>query len=175
MRRTPCLFLTVVAALCTLSTDAPATEDEGKTQREGTRLFFRMVGAQNNAPILPKTRSVWTRDRQVRVGWEPDAGREAEVKLPPGLIATGFGAAVAPEWDVKRLRVWARPLLPGGLLGEEREFRGGADLVSGVEKQVRLEPGRVLTSAGLNCMLNDINGILATSAVLKPTATASSR
>ncbi|MBN2473936.1 MAG: hypothetical protein JXB62_04980 [Pirellulales bacterium] len=112
---------------------------------------------------------------QLRNGWEADAGLEAEIELPPGYVATGFGAAVAPEWDVKRLRVWARPLMPDATLGEEKEFRGGGDLVSGVEREVRLEPGRILTSAGLNCSFNDINGIRATSAVLMATATAKAK
>lgn len=109
--------------------------------------------------------------QQLRSGWEADAGLEAQVTLPDGYVATGFGAAVAPEWDVKRFRVWARPLSPDGTLGEEKEFRGGVDLESGVERQVRLPPGRVLRSAGLNCMHNDINGIRATSAALIRTAT----
>ena len=112
---------------------------------------------------------------QLRSGWELDAGLEAEVALPPGYVATGFGAAVAPEWDVKRFRVWARPLSADGTLGEEKEFRGGVDLVSGVEREVHTEPGRVLTSAGLNCMHNDINGIRAESARLIRTATANNR
>ena len=107
----------------------------------------------------------------VRGGWEPDSHLEAWVELPEGYVATGFGAGAAPEWDVKRFRVWGRPLNKDGSLGEEKEFRGGSDLKSGVEKQVRLEEGRVLTSAGLNCMLNDINGIRATSAKLSVTAT----
>ncbi|MBC8872832.1 MAG: hypothetical protein H8E44_25645 [Planctomycetes bacterium] len=109
----------------------------------------------------------------LRGGWEPDAGLEAQVELPPGYVATGFGAAIAPEWDVKRFRVWGRPLAADGSLGEEKEFRGGADLESGVERQVNLPAGRVLTSAGLNCMHNDINGIKAQSAVLVRTATGS--
>ena len=50
---------------------------------------------------------------------------------------------------------------------EKKEFRGGADLVSGVEREVHTGPGRVLTSAGLNCMHNDINGIRADSAELR--------
>jgi len=120
-------------------------------------------------PLLPN--GTLGKAEQLRGGWELDAGLEAEVKLPPTYIATGFGAAVAPEWDVKRFRVWARPLLGDGTLGEEKEFRGGADLVSGVEKSVRLKPGRVLTGVGLNCMFNDINGIQATSAALIDTAT----
>jgi len=110
---------------------------------------------------------------EIRGGWEPDAGLEAQVALPDRYVASGFGAAIAPEWDVKRFRVWARPLLPDGTLGEEKEFRGGIDLVSGVERQVNLEPGRVLISAGLNCMHNDINGIRADSAVLVPTVSGS--
>jgi hypothetical protein len=57
-------------------------------------------------------------------------------------------------------------LSPDGSLGEEREFRGGIDLESGVERQVNVAPGRVLTSAGLNCMSNDVNGIRGDSARL---------
>ena len=34
----------------------------------GTQLFFRMTGSQNNAPILPKTSSVWTQDKLCEVG-----------------------------------------------------------------------------------------------------------
>jgi hypothetical protein len=94
------------------------------------------------------------------------------VELPPGYVATGFGAGIAPEWDVKRLGVWARPLSKDGTLGEEKLFPGGIDLKSDFEKTVRLEVGRVLTSAGLNCMLNDVNSIKATSARITKTAQA---
>lgn len=109
---------------------------------------------------------------ELRTGWEPDAGLEAQVELPPGYVATGFGAGIAPEWDVKRMGVWARPLNKDGTLGEEKLFRGGKDLQSGFEKQVQLPAGRVLTAAGLNCMLNDVNGIRASSAALMQTAEA---
>ncbi|MHC4177947.1 MAG: fibronectin type III domain-containing protein, partial [Planctomycetota bacterium] len=68
MRKTPWQLLLLAAAFCAEATDAPAAEDDRKERRQTTRLFFRAVGAQNNAPILPKTRSVWTRDRQVRTG-----------------------------------------------------------------------------------------------------------
>jgi len=108
----------------------------------------------------------------LRGGWEADAGLEAAIELPDGYVATGFGARAAPEWDVKSLVVWARPLRADGTLGEEKEFRGGIEPEKGPEKQVRCEAGRVLTSAGLNCMFNDINGIKATSAALVRTATA---
>ena len=46
---------------------------------------------------------------------------------------------------------------------------------SGFEKTVRLEKGRVLTSAGFNCMVNDVNGIKATSAKITKTAEAQSK
>ncbi len=96
--------------------------------------------------------------------------------FPPGYVATGFGAGIAPEWDVKRMRAWARPLLPNGTLGAEKEFRGGSDLKSGVERQVRLDAAdRVLTSVGLNCGFNDVNGIKAQSARLINTATSTTQ
>jgi hypothetical protein len=109
---------------------------------------------------------------EMRAGWDADAGLEAKVELPEGYVATGFGAGIAPEWDVKRFGVWARPLNSDGTLGEEELFRGGIDLKSGFEKEVHAKQGRVLTSAGLNCMLNDANGIKATSMALIRTATA---
>lgn len=112
---------------------------------------------------------------ELRSGWESDSSLEAKVELPDGYVATGFGAGIAPEWDVKRFGVWARLLSPDGTLGEEKLFRGGIDLESGFERQVQLEPGRVLTGAGLNCMLNDVNGIKASSARLIPSATGAVR
>lgn len=132
-----------------------------------TTMWLRVQPLLNDGTLGPP--------EQLRSGWEPDAGLEAQVELPPGYVATGFGAAIAPEWDVKRFRVWGRPLLANGTLGEEKEFRGGADLESGVERQVNLSAGRVLTSAGLNCMHNDINGIKADSAIPVRTATGSQR
>jgi hypothetical protein len=107
---------------------------------------------------------------QLRGGWEPDAGLEAAIELPPGYILTGFGARAAPEWDVKSLVVWGRPLGGDGTLGEEKEFRGGVEPAKGPERAVRLDPGRVITSAGLNCGHNDINRIRATSRRLVRTA-----
>ena len=101
---------------------------------------------------------------QLRGGWEPDAGLEARIDLPDGFVATGFGARAAPEWDVKSLVVWGRPLGQDGTLGEEREFRGGKEPDKGPEKALRLDASRVLTAAGLNCMHNDINRIRAASA-----------
>ncbi|MHC4085228.1 MAG: hypothetical protein ACYSU3_02795 [Planctomycetota bacterium] len=124
-------------------------------------------------PILPD--GTLGEAEELRHGWEPDAHLEAKVELPAGYVATGFGAGIAPEWDVKRLGVWARPLAKDGTLGEEKLFRGGIDLKSGFEKTVRLEKGRALTSAGLNCMVNDVNGIKATSAKLTKTAEAQSK
>ena len=100
---------------------------------------------------------------QLRGGWEPDAGLEAAIELPPGYIVTGFGARAAPEWDVKSLVVWGRPLAKDGTLGEEKEFRGGIEPAKGPERNVRLAPGRAITAAGLNCGHNDIDRIRAAS------------
>jgi hypothetical protein len=108
---------------------------------------------------------------QLRAGWDTDAGLEAQVELPEGYVATGFGAGIAPEWDVARFGVWGRPLAADGSLGEEKLFRAGRDLKSGFEKEVKAEEGRVLTAAGLNCMFNDANGIKASTSALIESAT----
>jgi hypothetical protein len=119
-------------------------------------------------PLLPD--GTLGTPEHLRGGWEPDCHLEAHIELPDGYVATGFGAGIAPEWDVKRLGVWARPLQPNGTLGDEKLFRGGIDLESGFEKAVRLPEGRVLTAAGLNCGFNDVNRIRARSAMLIPTS-----
>jgi hypothetical protein len=108
-------------------------------------------------------------------GWESDAGLEANIDLPEGYVATGFGARIAPEWDVKTFAVWGRPLRPDGTLGEEEEFRAGVEPQGGLEKRVRLAPGRVLIAAGLRCASNDVAGISARSALLQRSATAQAR
>ena len=77
-------------------------------------------------------------------------------------VSTAITALVAPDAHAAMVR----PLLPDGTLGEEKLFRGGVDLKSGFEKAVRLDKGRVLTAAGLNCMFNDVNGIRGSSARL---------
>jgi len=107
-------------------------------------------------------------------GWELDAGLEANIDLPDGYVATGFGGRIAPEWDVKTFAVWGRPLLPDGTLGDEKEFRAGVEPNGGLERKVRLEEGRVLISAGLRCAFNDVAGISARSARIVRTATSQS-
>ena len=134
----------------------------------------RCSSAYKNSPS-ERTDGSLGRPEEIRGGWEPCSHLEACVELPPGYVATGFGAGIAPEWDVKRLRVWGRPLAKDGSLGEEKEFRGGLDLEGGVERQIRCEAGRVLTSAGLNCSFNDVNGIRGTSARPVQSATAQAR
>lgn len=108
-------------------------------------------------------------------GWEADAGLEANIDLPEGYVATGFGARIAPEWDVKTLAVWGRPLQADGTLGEEKEFRAGVEPNGGLEKRVNLAAGRVLTSVGLRCASNDVAGISARSAAIALSATARAR
>ena len=77
--------------------------------------------------------------------------------------------------SIASLAVWGRPLLEDGTLGDEKEFRAGVEAKGGLERRVRLSAGRVLTSAGLRCHLNDIAGIRASSARLVRTATGSSK
>lgn len=120
-------------------------------------------------PLLPDGRL--GSEEMLRGGREPDSDLEAFVDLPEGLVATGFGARIAPEWDVKTLVVWARPLGENGTLGEEQEFRVGIEAEGGLEKEVRLQPGRVLTAVGLRCSQNDVAGIRASSARLRSTET----
>jgi hypothetical protein len=58
----------LAAMLLLHGTYLKADAADARAGRRGTQLFFRVVGSQSNAPILPKTRSVWTRDRQIRTG-----------------------------------------------------------------------------------------------------------
>lgn len=120
-----------------------------------TTMWLRVAPLRADGTLGPS--------EEFRAGYMPDAGLEAKVALPEGYVATGFGAGIAPEWDVKRFGVWARPLNRDGTLGEEKLFRDGKDLTSGFERQVRVAEGRVLTGAGLNCSFNDVNGIRAES------------
>jgi hypothetical protein len=112
---------------------------------------------------------------ELRGGWEPDAHLEAQVILPEGYVATGFGGRITPEWDVKTLALWGRPLRADGTLGEEKMCRGGSEPAGGLERQVQLPPGRVLSTVGLNCGFNDLNRIQSSSLALAPTATARAR
>lgn len=103
---------------------------------------------------------------EIRGGWEPDAGLEAVIELPDGYVLTGFGARAAPEWDVKSMTVWGRPLNRDGSLGAEKEFHGGIEPDRGPERMVKAPDGRVLVSAGMNMSFNDINAVRADSAAL---------
>ncbi len=106
---------------------------------------------------------------ETRLGSEPDHGLEARIDLPEGWVMVGFGAAGQPEWDVTLLRVWARPLLPDGRLGDVREFSAGVNPDRGPERYVVLEePDRALTGAGLRFHSNDIAGIYAASRRILP-------
>ena len=52
-------------------------------------------------------------------------------------------------------------------------FRAGIEPNGGLEKEIQMAPGRVLTTAGMNCGFNDVNRIKAASMALIPSATAS--
>ncbi|MCC6483259.1 MAG: hypothetical protein IT209_00300 [Armatimonadetes bacterium] len=99
-----------------------------------------------------------------RAGSEPDHVLEAEILLPDGYVAVGFGARGAPEWDVTTLRVWARKLGPGGRLGKIEVFSAGTAPDSGLEREaLPSEADRALTGAGLRFQFNNIAGIYARS------------
>jgi len=71
---------------------------------------------------------------ELRTGWEPDAGLEAQIEFAARLRRHGLQRGIAPEWTSTHGRL-ARPLSKDGTLGEEKLFRGGKDLQSGFEKQ----------------------------------------
>jgi hypothetical protein len=112
---------------------------------------------------------------ELRTGNEPDSHLEAQVILPDGYVATGFGAGIKPEWDVNRFIVWARPLNADGTLGEEKDFRAGRNPESGPEQKIEPVEGRILIGAGLNCMLNDVNRVHGKTAKLILTPTGAMR
>ena len=76
MNSRTCLITALVSAAClaspaqqkgvigTLASSATSRCWAQETGRVTTRLFFRMVGASSNGPILPKSRSAWTEDRR---------------------------------------------------------------------------------------------------------------
>ena len=68
MRKVSRQFGTMAALLFCITASALAAEGEGKDRPRGSQLFFRMVGSDSNAPILPKTRSVWTQDQRTGIG-----------------------------------------------------------------------------------------------------------
>ena len=61
-----CLLSLLVSAAPVPSATVEGAEPAGDDR--GARLFFRIVGSRNNAPLLPKTRSVCARQGQDRVG-----------------------------------------------------------------------------------------------------------
>ena len=102
---------------------APVEARQRRDDRVGARAHHDNITTMwlRVQPIMPDGRL--GEAEQIRGGWEPDCRLEAQVLLPPPYVATGFGAGVAPEWDVKRLRVWARPLAAGGLLVTKSNVR----------------------------------------------------
>lgn len=103
--------------------------------------------------------------RELRAGSDPEHATEAEVSLPDGWIAVGFGARGAPEWDVATLRVWGRRWRREGDDGAVRAWSDGREPEAGLERSVLVdEPDRVLVGVGLRFHQNDIQGIYARSA-----------
>jgi len=100
--------------------------------------------------------------QEVRFGYDPYGGLEANITLPDCYVAVGYGARAAGEFDIMTLAVWGRPILPGGSLGPVKEFRAGYEAYNpGLEKQFVIGGSRVLTGVGLRMQYSDITNIWA--------------
>jgi len=91
------------------------------------------------------------RPTEQRDGWSPDREPAANIDLPDGYVAVGFGAAVDAKWNVTSLVVWARPLSRDGKLGEQQQFRAGTQPDTEPQAQFICPERRVLTSVGFGC------------------------
>ena len=183
LRFFPFLILQLVVACASASDFQTVLCDNGEIIAERTEVRFAVppgcvvtgIGARAHYDNITTLWVVYRRlrkdgalgpSREVHTGSEPEHRCEALVRLPDSYVACGFGARGAPEWDITTLWVWARPLLPGGSLGEVRIFKAGFKPEhEGLErKAVDLRPGRVLTGVGLRFASNDVAGIWASSA-----------
>ncbi len=118
----------------------------------------RMRVRQN--PLLPD--GSLGEPEEVRFGYDPIGGLEANISLPPCYVAVGYGARAAGEFDIMTLILWARPILADGLLGPVEEFRAGYEAYNpDVEREFLAESGRVLTGVGLRMQFSDITDIWA--------------
>lgn len=79
----------------------------------------------------------------VRAGVEPEWGLAANIDLPGGWVAVGYGASP------NTLAVWAAPIKPDGSLGEAKEFRVGAEPEGELHVQFVCDENRVLTGVGM--------------------------
>jgi len=105
---------------------------------------------------------------------EADQRVEAELKAPPGYLITGIGSR-AHDDNVTTMWLRVQRPLDDGRLGPPEYLRSGWEADAGLEAEVTLPPGYVLTSVGLNCMHNDVSAIKAESAELVRTASGASR
>ncbi|NLE56892.1 MAG: hypothetical protein GX616_00915 [Planctomycetes bacterium] len=118
----------------------------------------RMRVRQN--PLLPD--GSLGEPEEVRFGYDPIGGLEANISLPPCYVAVGYGARAAGEFDVMTLALWARPILADGSLGPVEEFRAGFDAYHpSLEREFLADSGRVLTGVGLRMQFSDITDIWA--------------
>lgn len=79
----------------------------------------------------------------VRAGGVPEWGLAADIDLPGGWVAVGYGASP------NTLAVWAAPIKPDGSLGEVKEFRAGADPEGELHVRFVCDENRVLTGLGM--------------------------
>lgn len=170
------VFVLALVAACSVQGDVMLIDDRIEAQQvtevrydvpEGcviTGLGFR-AHQDNLTTMLIRYHKVspegkLVEPKEVRIGSEPDHACEADVLLPEGYVAVGFGGRGAPEWDITTLRIWARKLNPDGTLGKVEIFNGGYAPDHGCEREVVLkEDDRVLTGAGLRFHYHDMIGI----------------
>ena len=94
----------------------------------------------------------------VRAGVEPEWDLVADLDLPKGWVAVGYGAS--PE----TLAIWAAPLRPDGSLGEPKEFRTGPKPEGALDVSFVAPPGRALTGLGLHRSGDNLKGMRARTA-----------
>ncbi len=62
------LILAPIFVMSMTCVSVSAEPSPSRENRQSTKLFFRLLGSQNNAPMIPKSRSAWTQDQQQRTG-----------------------------------------------------------------------------------------------------------
>ena len=110
-------------------------------------------------------------DRKVQGrGWHPFHEPEGPlVVLPEGHVAVGVGLSIEPMADCKDIMLWGAPLKEDGTLGKPEEFHGGFHPEPGtkLQRQILLEPGRVLTGFGFWINDHETVGLMVMSAKIE--------
>ena len=102
-------------------------------------------------------------------GWLPWHEPEGHpLGLPEGYVAVGIGLSIQTYADIRTVMFWASPILEDGTLGEPEEFHAGfhPDPGATLQRQILLEPGRVLTGFGFWTDADQVLGMMVESARL---------